>query len=63
MTDSDSDSPSTSPVRIPSVRGMLLARTHFEVLGFDGGSLRPRAVSLFFAFAVSTTAAAMPHME
>ena len=45
MTDSDSDSPSTSPVRIPSVRGMLLARTHFEVLGFDGGSLRPRDVS------------------
>ena len=45
MTDSDTDSPSTSPVRIPSVRGMLLARTHFEVLGFDGGSLRPRDVS------------------
>jgi hypothetical protein len=45
MTDSDSDSPSTSPVRIPTVRGMLLARTHFEVLGFDGGSLRPRDVS------------------
>ena len=45
MTDSDADSPSTLPVRIPTVRGMLLARTHFEVLGFDGGSLRPRDVS------------------
>ena len=45
MTDSDNDSPSTSPVRIPTVRGILLARTHFEVLGFDGGSLRPRDVS------------------
>ena len=45
MTDSDSDSPSTSPVRIPTVRGILLARTHFQVLGFDGGSLRPKDVS------------------
>ena len=45
MTDSDNDSPSTSPVRIPTVRGILLARTHFEVLGFDGGSLRPKDVS------------------
>ena len=45
MVRSDSDSPSTSPVRIPSVRGMLLARTHFDVLGFDCGSFLPSAVS------------------
>ena len=35
----------TSPSKMPSLRGILLARTHFQVLGFDTDSLGVRDIS------------------
>ena len=34
-----------SPSKMPSLRGILLARTHFEVLGFDTDSLGVRDIN------------------